>query len=71
MSVRTPNGMFSQNAHSQLANSVNRPPQSGPMTPPASALAPTIPNATACLPAGSRSPTAAIAIGIIAPPPIA
>ena len=69
--ANNPNGKLSQNAHSHDANSVSRPPQSGPITPPASALAPTSAYAISIRLAGSTSPAAAIAIGMIAPPPMA
>ena len=64
-------GMLSQNAHSHDSQVVIPPPQRGPNTPPASALAPMSPYAIArCLPS-TNSLTAAIEIGMMAPPPIA
>ena len=47
------------------------PPQSGPITPPASAEAPIKPNERALLPGGKISPAMAIANGTSAPAPIA
>ena len=39
----TASGMLNQNAYSQPIHSFIAPPHNGPMTPPASALAPTMP----------------------------
>ena len=48
-----------------------RPPQSGPMTPPASAEAPMSPSGNPRWPGGKRSPAIAMATGTSAPAPIA
>ena len=66
----TASGMLNQNAYSQPIHSLIVPPHSGPMTPPASALAPTMPYATARRPNPTMSPADARAIGITAPAPI-
>ena len=69
--VRTARGMLIQNTQRQSRYRIITPPHSGPITPPASAAAPTMPRGIARFPRGKRSPTIAIAIGTRAPAPMA
>ena len=69
--VISTNGIFIRNTHSHEAKFVIIPPQKGPITPPASALAPTKPNAMGGLNLGATFDEAEIVIGIKAPAPIA
>ena len=66
----TASGMLNQNANSHPIHSLMVPPHSGPITPPASALAPTMPYATARRPNPTISPADAKAMGITAPAPM-
>ena len=66
----TASGMLNQNANSHPIHSLMVPPQIGPITPPASALAPTMPYATARRLKPTMSPADARAIGMTAPAPM-
>ena len=66
-----PSGRFIQKTHSQSRNRLISPPQRGPMTPPASADAPMIPNGTPRRSGGNRSATMAMEMGTSAPAPTA
>ena len=63
--------MLIRNTHSQEVKCVITPPHKGPITPPASALAPISPKTIGELNFGTIFDAAAIEIGINAPPPIA
>ena len=70
-STRTPSGMFIQKTQGQPSVSPITPPQSGPMTAPASEDAPISPSGTPRLLEGKRSATMAMDMGSSAPAPTA
>ena len=69
--VKIASGMLIQKTQRQSRYRMIMPPHRGPITPPASAEAPTMPNGRARLPRGKRSPTIAIDMGTSAPAPMA
>ena len=69
--IAAPRGMLIQKIHCQLRNLTNSPPQSGPITPPASAHAPNSPRGSPLFSEENRSPTMAMATGTNAPAPTA
>ena len=69
--VRTARGMLIQKTQRQSRYRIITPPHSGPITPPASAAAPTMPRGSARFPRGKMSPTIAMDMGTSAPAPMA